>query len=138
MAVLRARYMTLETIAPLSDGFQRRAARRGRLTNPVHAGDNGDRAASYTTSRDTTRVRRAAMLRKRHRFLAFLVAPGALRRRESGDGLSISTLPHPVGLADPASVAPVLDYPSLKVGPDHVTPADDRRDPFTRVAGRIF
>ena len=39
-AVQRARYMTLETIAPLSDDPDRRIARRGHLTNPAHAGES--------------------------------------------------------------------------------------------------
>ena len=40
-AVQRARYMTLETIAPLSDDPARQPARRGRLTDPALAGDRG-------------------------------------------------------------------------------------------------
>ena len=46
MTVQRSRYMTLETIAPLSEDPHRQAAGRGRLTLPAdHAGERDTIAA---------------------------------------------------------------------------------------------
>ena len=50
----RARYMTLETIAPLSDNAHRQPARHGRLTyRPRPAGERNEATGSYTTPGDT-------------------------------------------------------------------------------------
>ena len=45
-AVQRARYMTLETIAPLSDDPTHQPASRGALIIPAHAGERGDQPSA--------------------------------------------------------------------------------------------
>ncbi len=51
-AVQRARYITLETIAPLRDD-PRQTVRRDRLTNPANAGNRGDHPAPATPRQGT-------------------------------------------------------------------------------------
>ena len=83
-AVQRARYMTLETIAPLSDDPIVSLPAMAALTNPAHAGDRGDHAASYTTPRDTT------FPRSRKAQVAARTAPGRPWRLEATQAISQS------------------------------------------------
>ena len=90
-AVQRTRYMTLETIAALSDDPDRQPASTGRLTNPAPPG-TGDNA-SYTTPRGTTNeqpVPRAAISRR----AAARSTPDLLQRLDLRHGLVLQTHPN--------------------------------------------
>ena len=87
-AVQRARYMTLETIAPLSNDPI--VARRGHLTSPANTGDRGHHTTPATPLHGTrsddlapTHAYAAWTVRRAGSRSAFAIADGLCRRRPS-------------------------------------------------------